>query len=423
MPEYLAFLLMVVVFVALAMAVRLPIGLALAASAVAGMLASGQGLSLRHLVEGGFSFFDVILIIFTAMVYMKVLQASGILDSVTALLLRAFYGKKTLLLLAAMLLVMFPGMITGSSVTSVLSAGPLVAPVLQKLGMSRPKAEAFIAMGGILGMIAPPVNILVMIMGAGTDIPYVGFSLPLLLLTIPPAVFTAWWLGRREVKVISRGEMTAILPQSWYARYGLKLFLPLAVLAALFLGRGALARFMPDPGIPAFFLISSLAGLRTGRRFNVLHIIRESLREVLPLLVLLFGVGMFIQVMTLTGARGWMVVTILSLPSFLIYPGMALSLPVFGGVSAFGSASILGVPFILALIGKNAILTSTAMSAIASLGDLVPPTALAGIFAAQVVEEKQYMKVMRYCIVPALFILAMGLTVLLLATPLERILL
>jgi len=422
MPEYLAFLLMVVVFVALAMAVRMPIGLALAASAVAGMLAGGQGLSLRHLVEGGFSFFDVILIIFTAMVYMKVLQASGILDSVTALLLRAFYGKKALLLLAAMLLVMFPGMITGSSVTSVLSAGPLVAPVLQKLGMSRPKAAAFIAMGGILGMIAPPVNILVMIMGAGTDIPYVGFSLPLLLLTIPPAVFTAWWLGRREVKVISRGEMTAILPQSWYARYGLKLFLPLAVLAALFLGRGALARFMPDPGIPAFFLVSSLAGLRTGRRFNVLHIIRESLREVLPLLVLLFGVGMFIQVMTLTGARGWMVVTILSLPSFLIYPGMALSLPVFGGVSAFGSASILGVPFILALVDKNAILTASALSGVVGLGDLMPPSAIAGRFSATVVGQESLFKIVRHCALPALALLAAGLAMLVFAPQLSGIL-
>jgi GntP family gluconate:H+ symporter len=422
MPEYAVLALMILVFVLLAMAAKLPVGLALAASAVAGMLAGGQGLSLRHLVEGGFSFFDVILIIFTAMIYIKVLQASGLLDSVTALLLRAFYRKKTPLLLAAMLLIMFPGMITGSSVTSVLSAGPLVAPVLQKLGMSRFKAGAFIAMGGILGMIAPPVNILVMIMGAGADIPYVGFTLPLLLLTIPAAFFTAWWLGRREVKVISRAEMTAILPQSWYPRYGLKLFLPLAVLAALFLGRGVLARLMPDPGIPAFFLISSLVGLRTGRPFNVFQALWESLREVLPLLVLLFGVGMFIQIMTLTGARGWMVVTILSLPSFLIYPGMALSLPIFGGVSAFGSASILGVPFILALVDKNAVLTASALSGVLGLGDLMPPSAIAGRFSAKVVGQEGLLKVVRHCALPALALLAAGMALLILAPLLSGIL-
>ena len=65
------------------------------------MLAGGRGIAFRHLVEGSFGFFDVILIIFTAMIYMKVLQAAGILDSVTALLLRAFHRRKTLLLLAA----------------------------------------------------------------------------------------------------------------------------------------------------------------------------------------------------------------------------------------------------------------------------------------------------------------------------------
>src|SRR4030065_2832797 len=145
MPEYIVFLRMVIVFVALTMALKAPLGLALAASALAAMLAGGRDIALRHLVEGSFGFFDVILIIFTAMIYMRVLQEAGILDSVTALLLRAFHRRKTLLLLAAMGLVMFPAMITGSSVTSVLSSGGLGAPVLQKLGLSRFKTAAFIA--------------------------------------------------------------------------------------------------------------------------------------------------------------------------------------------------------------------------------------------------------------------------------------
>jgi len=75
MPEYLVFLIMVAVFVLLAMAVRLPVGLALCAAAIAGSLVSGQGLSLRHLVEGSFGFFDIILIILTAMVFIKIGRA------------------------------------------------------------------------------------------------------------------------------------------------------------------------------------------------------------------------------------------------------------------------------------------------------------------------------------------------------------
>lgn len=422
MPESLVFLLMVVIFAVLAMALKAPIGLALAASAAAGMLAGGNDIALRHLVEGGFGFFDVVLIIFTAMIYMRVLQEAGILDSVTALLLRAFHRKKTLLLLAAMALVMFPAMITGSSVTSVLSSGVLVAPVLQKLGMSRFKTGAFIAMGGILGMIAPPVNILVMIMGAGVDIPYVGFTLPLLALTVPPAIVIALWLGRREVQVISREEMTAILPPSHYPRYGLKLFLPLALLVALFLGQGALAKVIPDPGIPFIFMACSLVGLACGRRFNFFRAAQEAIRDVIPLLAILFGVGMFIQVMTLTGARGWTVVGILSLPSALLYLGISLSMPVFGGVSAYGSASILGVPFILAMVDKNAIITASALSAVVGLGDLMPPSAIAGRFSAKVVGEDRFFKVVRRCLGPALLILAMGLSFLLLAPQLEPLL-
>ena len=81
MPEWLVLLVMVAVFAALAMAARFPIGIALALAAVAGSLIAGKGVSVRHLIEGGFGYFDTILIIITATIFIKVLEASGILDS------------------------------------------------------------------------------------------------------------------------------------------------------------------------------------------------------------------------------------------------------------------------------------------------------------------------------------------------------
>jgi len=138
-------------------------------------------------------------------------------------------------------------------------------------------------------------------------------------------------------------------------------------------------------------------------------------------LSILAGVGMFIQVMTMTGARGWIVLSILSLPSFLLYFGIAVSLPAFGGVSTFGSASILGIPFMLALINKNALFTSSALSAITSLGDLVPPAAISARFAAQVVGEPNFFRVLRHCLVPALLQLAAGIGMLLLAPFLDKV--
>lgn len=423
MPESLVFLVMAAAFVLAAALGKLPIGISLILAAVAGALAGGEGVPVRHLIEGSFGYFDVILIILTAILFMKVLQAIGTLDSLAAFFLRIFHRRKALLLFTSTAVVMLPGMITGSSTVGVLTAGPLVAPVLMRLGLSHLKTGALIAMAAILGMIAPPINILVMIMGGGVDMPYVGVAVPLLMLVIPPAIAIPLWIGYKDVRVLELEEMKAILPRSWFPEYGWRLILPLVVVLGLMAGQRTLVQYLPDLGIPGIFMLGSLLGLVCGRRFNLWEVTRKAVEEAMPILAILVGVGMFIQIMTLTGGRGWTVVSLLSLPRGLLYPAMSAGMVAFGGVSSFGSASILGVPFILALIEKNAIITSTAMSAIASLGDLVPPTALAGIFAAQVVEEPRYMRVMRYTIVPAIFILIMGLGVLLLATPLEKILL
>jgi hypothetical protein len=179
---------------------------------------------------------------------------------------------------------------------------------------------------------------------------------------------------------------------------------------------------VPDIGIPGIFLVGAAVCLAGGRRFNVFSATQSALHDAMPILAILAGVGMFIQIMTLTGGRGWIILSFLSLPAALLYAGIATSMPLFGAVSAYGSASILGVPFILALIGKNAIVTSAALSAVAGLGDLMPPTALAGIFAAQVVGEKNYFKVLRYCLIPALMQLIVGIGMLLVSPWIEKLL-
>jgi GntP family gluconate:H+ symporter len=421
MSEPVIFLAMVAIFALLAMVLKLPIGVSLAFSALAGSLMGGQGLSIRHLVEGTFGYFDTILIIASAMLFMKVLQASGILDTITTLLLKSFYRRKFSLLITVMFLMMFPGMITGSSTAAVLSSGALVAPVLMKLGLSRTKTAALIAIGGILGMIAPPVNILVMIMGSGVDMPYTGLTIPLLVIVIPLAIAIPLWLGYRDIRIIDYNKMRDILPSSLHEKYGFRLYIPLLLVAALMLAQSLPVQLFPDIGIPAIFFLGSIAGLFCGRPFHFFKITQQALKEGMPILCILAGVGMFIQIMTLTGGRGWAVMSFLSLPHVLLYLGIAVSMPLFGAVSSFGSASILGVPFILALLGRNAIITASALSAIAGLGDLMPPTALAGIFAAQVVGEKNYFRVLYHCLVPALFELLMGIGVLLLVPLIDRI--
>lgn len=406
--ELVIFLAMVGVFAAGCFAAKLPVSLSMLLAACAGLLVSGNGLPVRHLVEGTFGYVDTILVIATAMVFMQTVQESGALEALNAVILRRFRTVPALLLPLLMLVAMFPGMITGSSSASVLTAGAVVAPVLILLGLPPPVTGAFIAMAGILGMIAPPVNIPAMIIGGGIDMPYVGFEVPLALLTFPLAVLFSLWFGLPHVKVVEWEVLAAKLDLETYKKYGIRLFLPILVVAVLMV----LGKTLPQVfgmGLPVVFLIGAALGLVVGKRFNILSASKAAVNDALPVLGILAGVGMFIQVMTLTGVRGFVVVSALSVPPALLYAAIAVSIPLFGAVSAFGASSVLGVPFLLALLGRDQIVTAAALSLIASLGDFMPPTALSAIFAAQVVGESKYSRVLVKLVVPSLVIIGWAL--------------
>lgn len=406
--ELTLFLVMVGVFAAGAFIVKLPVSISMLLAAFSALLVSGNGLGVRHLVEGTFGYVDTILVIATAMIFMRAVQESGALEALNIVIIKRFRGVPVLLLPLLMLVAMFPGMITGSSSASVLTAGAVVAPVLMILGMPIASAGAFIAMAGILGMIAPPVNIPAMIIGGGIDMPFVGFEVPLLLLTMPLAILFSWWLGLKYVKKTAWEDLAPKLDLATYSKYGPRLFIPILVVAALMV----LGKIVPGVfgmGLPVVFLIGAALGCVVGKRFNILLAAKAAVNEALPVLGILAGVGMFIQVMTLTGVRGFVVVNALSVPQALLFVAIALTMPLFGAVSSFGSASVLGVPFLLALLGRDQIVTAASLSLIAALGDFMPPTALSAIFAAQVVGEEKYSRVLRKLIVPSLVIVIWAL--------------
>lgn len=413
-PEGFHTLAMVGSFAFGAFALKLPIAVAMGGAAIVGALLGGDGFPLSHLVEGTFGYLDTILIIATAMIFMKTVESIGLLESVAAWMIRRFRKAPALLSLGIMGLIMVPGMITGSSTAAVLTTGALVAPVLIRLGVPPVKTAAAIAMGAIYGMIAPPINLPAMIIGGGIDMPYVGFGLPLLVCTVPLAVFTALRLIYPDLR--RRREDPALAPElERMVRVPLsfRLFAPILALTVLLAGERLFPEIWPSLGMPLDFLIASSVALFVGVKWNPIETVTSAVGDALPVMGILMGVGMFIQVMTLIGVRGFVVVSALALPAWLLYVGIATSMPLFGAVSAFGSASVLGVPFLLALLGRNEIIVGSALSLIAGLGDLMPPTALAGIFAAQVVGEENYFKVLRHCVVPGLLTAAWGIAVIL----------
>ena len=372
-------------------------------ASVAGAIAGGQGLALRHLVEGMFAYVDTIMVIATAMIFMKVIQESGALDAIASLIIQRFHKVPALMLIFIMVIIMFPGMITGSSTASVLSAGSIMAPVLMIMGVPVLETACILALGGVLGMIAPPTNIPAMIIGAGIDIPYSGFGLPLTMLTFPLAFLFVLMFGYKYVKNMNYVEVEAKLNTDSRKRFGFKVYIPLLLAIVLMVLNKAVPA-IPDIGMPLVFLISAVVGCFTGYKFNFFKAAKESVHSALPVMGILMGVGMFIQVMTLTGVRGLIVTSCLSLPSFARYLALAISMPAFGAISSFGSASVLGVPFLLSFLAKDQIIVAAALSLVASLGDMVPPTALAGIFAAKVVGMENYTPILKKCLIPCLIV-------------------
>lgn len=451
--ELLYFLVMIAVFILLVLLVKMPSGIAMMISAVVGMamsaIISKTEFSLRELVDGAFGYFDTILIITAAMIFMGGLQASGALEYISALLVKKLYKHPKILLLFFMLIIMFPAMVTGSSLASIISSGALVAPIMIKMGIKKERAGAIIAFGAILGMIAPPINVPVMAICDVVDIPYTGFTLPLLILTIPLAVFAVLFLGR-GVKEINLEEMAQVIDFSilekkkdvnedsvntneelvseveenkkegnFFKRlidkyedivsdkkpqgkvtYSWVVLLPIIILVLLIILESVLPKVFGKLGMALIFIIATIPTFFVGRKPNVIKVLNDGVHKSFGAMGLLCGVGMFVQVLTLSGARGWFVANVITLPSAGQYIAMGLSLPIFGGISAFGSASILGGPFVMAFLKYSEIVVASGLSLLAAMGEFLPPTAMSATFAAQTVEEKNYLKLTREAMIP-----------------------
>ena len=72
--ELICLLAMLGVFLVSNMVIKLPVSLSMMFGAIAGALVGGQGIPLRHLFEGTFTYVDTMLIISTEMLFMTVVQ-------------------------------------------------------------------------------------------------------------------------------------------------------------------------------------------------------------------------------------------------------------------------------------------------------------------------------------------------------------
>lgn len=410
---------MVTVFV-LAWLRKVPHIISLSLAAVAGALVAGYGFPLRQLVEGSFMFFDLVLIILTATLFLGALRATGALDMMILGIIKRFHRQPLLLLSLLTLVVMLPGALTGSGTAAVLAVGGLVGSVLISLGIPVVNAVAIVAIAGVVGSFAPPVNIPAMAMANGINMPYSGMFFAMTIISIPLGIISSIAMGGRFLRRTSNIQEVISKMEAHTRQQKVSLvatYLPLALVLTLMVITRTLADIVPDLGIPLVFVIGTAVALLMSPRLNFVALAQNTVREAMPVASILIGVGTFVQIMTLTGVRGLFVITAVTLPEVWLYAFTLVGFVVAGALlGSYGSGTVFGIPVTLAFLDRDPVLAIVGLSLMAAFSSLTPPTAIVGQAAAITVNYKgSYASVIRKMWLPWLSASLIGLAVVMFA--------
>ncbi len=377
----------------------------------------------RHLVEGSFTYLDVILIFVTATIFMTIISESGGVNYVVKNTIKYFYNKRLIVLLLLMLITLVPGALTGAGSVSLLVVGAPVAMALSYLGIKRRKVAAILFIVAGLSAAAPPVNIWAMILSAGTAIPYVGFELPLGIPVLILGTFTVLALGWKKEE---KSDLESALKQMPEIPEGMKwwrVLIPFLVFFGLVVALRVWPFSLPIIGLPLQFTVSAVFALiLSPKKINILKLSRDTVKKLTPLLATMIAVGMLQQIMTATGVRGLISYTVISIPLVLLFISLAVIIPVSEGVFTYGGAAIIGIPLVWFLdsIGLHATVAIAGLSLIWPLGDGLPPTALIGRLSVMVSEyKKSYWSFLKSTWLPWVVITIVGILMVVFSSKLD----
>jgi CitMHS family citrate-Mg2+:H+ or citrate-Ca2+:H+ symporter len=408
---------------------KLSIELSMFSAAVGGGIAGAFintppiGQLARHLVEGAFTYLDVILVFSTATIFMAIVREFGGVNYVVRGTIKYFYNLRIIALVLLMIIVLIPGALTGAGSVSLLVVGAPVALALGYLGIAKKRVAAILFIVAGLSAAAPPVNIWAMILSAGTAIPYVGFELPLGIPVLLLGIFTVLFLGWRRERKMDLEEVLKEMPEvpagmSWW-----RVLLPFLVFFGLVVASRVWPFSTPILGLPLEFAIAALVALLVSpKRIKILALSRDTMKRLLPLLATMVVVGMLQQIMTATGVRGLLSFAVISMPIILLFILLAVIIPVSEGVLTYGAAAIIGIPLIWFLdsIGLHATVAIAGLSLLWPLGDGLPPTALIGRLSVMVSEYKDsYWTFLKATWVPWVIITIVGILMVIFSARLE----
>lgn len=367
---------------------------------------------LRHLVEGAGTYFDVCLTFLTATFFMTLYKESGGVAFIVRKIVQTFHKHRIICLILLTFVMLVPGAVTGSGATTVLTVGALVGAVLMAMGVPEDRRVALIFILAAMSAACPPINLWAMMAAAGANMPYVGFALPLAVLSIVGALFATFYLAGRG-KAVDLDQAMAELPEPPEGWNGLRAAVPFVVLIGLILAGRIWPFAMPTVGLPLTFMLSAASVLIISpkRKLNVIEVAGTTVHNLLGLVGIMVVVGMLNQIMTLTGARGLLSLAVVTLPLGVLYASLWLILPVSEGVLQYAVAPLFGVPLIMLfnMLGLDPVIALSTWAVMWPLGDCLPPTAVVGRAAVMELDYKgnYYSGFVKTALVPMLVILAM----------------
>lgn len=397
-----------------------PLPVAFIAVAAATAFLGDFGIPFRHLVEGGFGFINLILALFGGAFFGHMMRSSGAADAAAEGIVRVVGGRVFPALTLVALPLFVVGMFVGLSGVAVLSAGVFAVPALRRLGYEDATIAAFIAVLATAGMIAPPMNVPAMLIADGTNTPWVNVTKALLALSVPLAIVALGWFTWAWGPTQSRAGATG--SQGWGP--SVRGLTPLLLMVVIWVAVRLFPMTLVDPASPLILVIGGLAALPMTPRGELRKVIVSTFTG-MPLFLgaVLVTVGIFVQIMTLTGVRGWLVISVMSLEAPWNYLSLLIGMPLVGGpLTSMAVADVIGVPAAFSFIGQDMILNIAALSAISSLAEFVAPTSIAAALSCYIVGGPMVGQVVRRAWPPMAFLAALAVLLLLLAPRLTGIL-
>lgn len=387
--------------------------LAAVTGGICGMVAGVGDLDLTRtitvLIEGLFTNFDLAILFICASLFVNVYSHIGAMTAVTRKIIERVDNKWVILCFMAFFM-MIPGALTGAGSVSVFVLGGLVATVLKFMGLDEKKRTAFVFMFAILSAAAPPINLWTMLMTAQANMPYVGFTWPLLVPIILVSAFSIVYLGygaKRESKEMILAE----LPPAAEGMNWLRILLPLATVVVLILLSLYRTFDIPVLGTPMIFVLATIVALLCSPKRITLkefgEVLDKTMEQVFPLVATVISVGALVNMMSATGTKGLIGVTFITLPIILIYVLLLVFGPFSQGCLSYGSAILIGSPliFMMNTRGMDTTIVCAALSLIFPIGDCLPPSRIVGRVSIDTVGYKgTYMDFLKQIFIPCLLL-------------------